>query len=346
MQHYNYCDDIQDDYGSLNSGSLADIQFLKHTEADEISFELNTKFEGPMEFTLVIYWALINANGTRIIEQSTDIFLAFLSIPTPRDLSTTLGLNRTSELHGSLKAAIAIFVLTLIVAMVTLTIIGVFVWMWRVRRGLKNKVQQAHICVAQKKQQIQAVRRISGAASGRTKVSKGTDQDNGLRRTHSTTGFPATVENYKRQKPKKQHSISIRYSDVITSAGQSLLSRSRSLPDLSKSQLAALPIEIFVERRRNLNKVHTRVKVLNSQQTEAQKSSSEARQRLLKAYRVDNLKTIQDITPKRNNYGVNEGKLNTEKEKGYRKEFASFAVRSIAASAKTPEPGSSPRTVL
>ena len=302
--------------------------------------------DAPIDLIISVNWALTNANGTQIIAQSTDIDVTFLAV-TPYFSSTpTPGIDNSSKHDNSLKAAIAIFVVTIIIAAVTFATIGIFIWKRKVQKGLKEKLQQAQIIASQKKQQVQKLRRFSGTASGRTKVSIRTVQENGLHRTHSTIGFPATVENYQRQKHNKQTPSNIGQTEVTFSASQPSVLRCRSLPNLSDSQLAAQPMEgILIERRRNLNKVHTRVKKLNSQHAEAQKSSSTAQQRLLQAYRVDNLKTLQGITPKQNNYGVNESKLNTEKE-GYRKEFASFAVRSIAASAKTPEPGSTPRTVL
>lgn len=293
--------------------------------------------ESPIDLRLIVSWALTNANGIQIVVQTTDVL-----IPHP-NLTASITLNETSELHNSLKAAIVIFVITLVIAMVTFTVIGVFVWMWRVQKGLRNKLQQAQVIASQKNHKLQ---RLSGIALDGTKISREIVQEIRICRSHSTTGFPATVEHYNRQKYRNQTMAYRGYGEVTVCISQPSVPRCRSVPNLSELQLADLPTQGFlIEPRRNLNKVHTRVKKLNSQHTELQKSPSEAQQRLLQAYRVDNLKTSQEITPKRNNYGVNEGKLNTEK-KGYRKEFASFAVRSIAASAKTPEPGSSPRTVL
>ena len=286
---------------------------------------------------LVVSWALTNANGIQILVQNTEVL-----VPHP-NLTASFTLNETSELHNSLKAAIVIFVMTLIIAMITFAVIGVFVWIWRVQKGLRSKLQQAQVIASQKNHKL---RRLSGTVLDRIKASRGTGQEIAICRSHSTTGFPATVEHYNRRKHRKQTMAYVGQGEVTVCVSQPSVHRCRSVPNLSELQLADLPMDGFlIEPRRNLNKVHTRVKKLNSQHTELQKSSSEAQQRLLQAYRVDNLKTSQDITPKQNNYGVNEGKLNTEK-KGYRKEFASFAVRSIAASAKTPEPGSSPRTVL
>lgn len=270
-----------------------------------------------------------------------------------RPLHSNTPINPTEVVPGDqryLYASIVVLIIAVVIVAITFLVVGLMIWLWKVRSGLKAKVDK--VIASQRLNPMNSMslnHRRTGAALGRTKVSMGAIEDGStLRRTHSTIGFPATAEKYRRRSKNEDRSQAGNSRALTESVTASVASnalvhiqRHQSLPNLSYVSL--LPTEIFFpEPRRNLNKVHTRVKMLNIPKAVTNKKDNVE---LKKAYCVDNLRSVGDIMPRRNNYGVNEGKLNTEKEIN-QKEFASYAVRTIAASAKTPEPESVPRTAL
>lgn len=300
-------------------------------------------------------YVLNTSEGSHLLTQTSDLSLTFLQLPLANSTEVPVPVGTTDP--GYLYASIVVLVIAIVIVTITFSIVGLMVWMWKVKMGLKAKVERS--LASQRQDSINSKNlnhRRTGAASSRTRVSIGTVEEGKiiptLRRTHSTIGFPATAEKYKR-KHKTKLTTHVENPQTpthpVTMSGTSTTPhpppRSRSLPDLSAVTLP--PIEVFFPepRRKNLNKVHTRVKMLNTQRGG---TSTRAQRNLKKAYRVDNLRTVGDITPKKNNYGVNESKLNTEKKVDRRdsRELVSYAVRSLAASAKTPEPESVPRTAL
>ena len=305
----------------------------------------------PSHWKLSVTYALSNTGGSHILTQTSDLLLTFLQLPhiNSTEVPAPVGTD-----PGYLYGSIVVFVIAVVIVTITCLVVGIMVCIWKVKMGLKDKMER--FIASQTQDSINSKNlnhRRTGAASGRTRVSIGTLEKvktiPTLRRTHSTIGFPATAEKYKRKPTTKltAHAENPRTPTYpVTTSGTSTTPlhppRSRSLPDLS--YVTSQPIEVFFPetRRKNLNKVHTRVKMLNTQRGA---TSTRAQRNLKKAYRVDNLRTVGDITPKINNYGVNESKLNTEKLVD-RRELVSYAVRSLAASAKTPEPESVPRTAL
>ena len=133
-----------------------------------------------------------------------------------------------------------------------------------------------------------------------------------LRRTTSTTGFP-TAEHYRRPTHKKTH--------------QQTLTQSRSLPNLSLLASQQPRARIIPERRRILRTPLTTIKVLNTALPNHKHG--------LRAYKPV-IKVIQNDLGKR--------QLGRRHTNGT--ELASYAVRSLATSAMTPEPGSKPITEL
>ncbi len=248
----------------------------------------------PTYSLLTVVWVLTDKNGTQRSVQSTNITLT---------LSTGFRSKvENSELHQNLIAAIVIFVITYLVATVTIIAIVVTICMWKVRKGWRKKVHDAMASKPRRKQSYYT-RRMCVATSRTKVVSSMVIQGaitSSLRRTHSTIGFPATAEYYLREK----HSSKFFRPNQAVSLPTL---KCKSMPDLAQSQIDSLPIEeILLEPRRNLNTVHTRVKMLNSNPTKLQKNS--ARKHL---NTVDNLRT--SCKPKLNNCIVIEDKLNTER---------------------------------
>lgn len=261
----------------------------------------------PTYSLLTVVWALNDENGKQRSVQSANLTLALST-----DFDSTTSHVENSDLHKHLTAAIVIFVITFLVAIFTTIAIVVTIWMWKVRAGWKKKVQDAMASESQRTH-CYNTRRICVATS-RTKVRNSMVMHgvttSSVHRTHSTIGFPGTAEFYFREHSSNflepNHSVSL---PII---------KCRSMPNLSQSQMYNLPIEDFlVEPRRNLNTVHTRVKILNYIPTKSEKNSNATRKRLLKTNTVDNLQNSrrQEVTPKLNNCNIAEDKLNTKKKR-------------------------------
>lgn len=156
-----------------------------------------------------------------------------------------------------------------------------------------------------------------------------------MKRTRSTTGFP-TREGQLKTTPRKGVS-----SDE---ANSSSLHKSQSLPSILPPHIIGKSItpltfsrEPPASMRRANPRGHTRVKKLNIDIAE----QSWTAEQLKGNKELNHLQVVQDLVLKRNKYGVNE--TQGQQSSG---PYARYMVRSIAASAKTPEPGSTPLTML
>ena len=233
------------------------------------------------------------------------------------------------------------------------TVIGIMIWIARVKGGLRRKMTQM---TDQQKETVSRKHAVLNSTRDAQRRSNVSSPEANLRRTQSTIGFP-TAEKYKRQRQRQRQrrkestqngrgTEADTNRDTTTSILENIPPRSHSLPNLSVVAVHSTNEQsIFPEpqRRSNLNQVHTRVqKLVNTERS----SLNRLVQQQLKVNRdAENLRIVQEMASKRKNYGVNEGKQGSEKKKG-RTALASYAVRSLAASAKTPEPGSRPSTEL
>ena len=171
------------------------------------------------------------------------------------------------------------------------------------------------------------------------------DNDKIVKRTNSTIGFPTQESRMSRQETR------IRKRERLESNTKSLtigLQRSQSLPSFPLPSLTVpfinnkpplLTHTHGTNLRVNLNRVHTRIKKIN---IEHSRLSSWTREQLKRNRTLDNLRIVQDLAIRHKNYGVNEIQHRTTGTGPY----ARYVVRSLAASAKTPEPGSKPITEL
>lgn len=160
-----------------------------------------------------------------------------------------------------------------------------------------------------------------------------------LKRTRSTTCFPTHEVQLKVATPRKGGGKS----NAVPSSGTSSngLHKSQSLPSILPPHVigkSITPLTFSKEpptstRPRANPRGRTRVKKLNvdvAWTPEQLKGNKE----------LANQKVVQDLVLRRNKYGVN------EIQGQHTQPYARYVVRSLAASAKTPEPGSTPLTML
>lgn len=166
-----------------------------------------------------------------------------------------------------------------------------------------------------------------------------------MKRTRSTIGFP-TQEH--RLKTTPRVGVVKRETHPVAS-----LHRSQSLPSVFPLLVAGQCVTPLVfsrdpatTRRVNPSRGRIRIKKLNADTAELKSWTSE---RLKENKELANLQVVQELALKRKNYGVNEihpSSLAMRSPHGKGGPYARYVVRSLAASAKTPEPGSSPITLL
>jgi hypothetical protein len=161
-----------------------------------------------------------------------------------------------------------------------------------------------------------------------------------IKRTRSTTSFP-TREGRLATSRKGEEKDSVTSPSMPQS---NVLHKSQSLPSILPPHIIGKSITPLIfsreqpatSTRRATPRVHTRVKKLNVDVAEQSWTAEQ-----LKGHKdLNQLQVVQDLVLKRNKYGVNE--IQGQPTQPY----ARYAVRSLAASAKTPEPGSSPITRL
>ena len=176
-----------------------------------------------------------------------------------------------------------------------------------------------------------------------------------LKRTSSTIGFP-TVEHRVKKKARIPAPVARRARDskntqMAAQTPSPVLKRSHSLPSLHNPSAMlkegkSLPPffaqdPAVVVRRINPSRSHTRIKKVNVESSKLYSWTSEQ----LKINReLSNLHIVQDLAIRHKNYGVNEIQHGPLQSQGML--YARYVVRSLAASAKTPEPGSRPITNL
>ncbi len=169
-----------------------------------------------------------------------------------------------------------------------------------------------------------------------------------LRRTNSTTGFP-TLEKRRRRRRKSQLGEGARSRTVPSSdLTRGIMHRSLSLPSLpvSAQDKSATPHFNFLQEQepsitRRINRVCIRVKRLNMEHIGL---DSWAIEQLKGNKTFRNLRIVQDLAIRQKNYGVEEiQQRSTENRCG---PYASYTTRTLAASARSPEPGAKPATLL
>lgn len=160
-----------------------------------------------------------------------------------------------------------------------------------------------------------------------------------IKRPRSTTGFP-TCEGLLKTIPRKRGGRG----NAVSSSNHNL-HKSQSLPSILPPHIIGKSITPLTfsrqppaSMRRANPRGHTRVKKLNRDIAE----QSWAADQLKGNRELTNLQVVQDLVLKRNKYGVNEIQGPQQSTGPY----ARYVVTSIAASAKTPEPGSTPVTKL
>lgn len=169
-----------------------------------------------------------------------------------------------------------------------------------------------------------------------------------LKRTCSTIGFPTQEHRLK----KGSHCPASRAKNkALPQTPPPTLKRSHSLPSLHNSSAVlgegkSLPPfftqdPAVVVRRINPSRTHTRIKKVN---VESSKLHLWTSQQLRRNRELSNLHIVQDLAIRHKNYGVNEIQHTPLQSQGML--YARYVVRSLAASAKTPEPGSRPITNL
>lgn len=251
--------------------------------------------------------------------------------------------------------AVVFLVVAFVIVVVTITVIGLLTWMSKMKAQIKNKVQ------AQLESQ-RSSRKNSVVLNNNRDKQKSTSSGNErqiLRRTQSTIGFP-TREKLKRIRSRKSTSTAAETEgNTLTSSAagaraeandrgasvqpSSAIARARSLPNLTILEAQTSEGFFMGERHQRNLRFHTTVTMLN---TERMSLNKWARHHIKANRQLETVRTIHDLATRRRNYGANESKQSSSLNKESHNELARYAVRSLAASAKTPEPEKGPRTKL
>lgn len=271
-----------------------------------------------------------------------------------------------------LYAAVAILVIAFVILASGLTVIGVLAWTTKMKMQIKKKVQNEL-----ESRRVSASRKNSVALNNKREEAKGGErgEEQTLRRTQSTIGFP-TREKLKRVRSKKSTTTMTtmaKRADISPAQAMSPCgagaravpcgegacvqpselspslcthgtpTRAHSLPNLNI--LETRMSEGFFMGEPQPRKLHfqTTVSKVNTERWHLNKWA----QHHIKANKqLEAARTIHDLATRRRNYGANESKQNLSPNKESHNELARYAVRSLAASAKTPEPERGPRTKL
>ena len=267
-------------------------------------------------------------------------------------------------------------VIALVVTTVGFTVIGLFVWTSKVgQKKFKSRLEAERVARSRRN----SSRKNSLSLNNKKRDSgQAEDEEQSLRRSQSTTGFP-TREKLRRVQRKKSSPPTVRTraarnerqnvgtSEVGASARPVTISDEGASVQPSSVQLPVAGVHSGVVRARSLpnlailetrpnggffvgepqpRKLHfqTTVSKVNTERWHLNKWA----QHHIKAHKqLEVARTIHDLATRRRNYGANESKQNTSvKEESHSTELARYAERSLAASAKTPEPEKGPRTKL
>lgn len=301
-----------------------------------------------------------------MLKENDILNITFVDPTLHTTLSTQIETAPSSQLF--LSAAVAVLVIALLILAVSCTVIGIAVWTSRMKAQIKLKVQ-SHL----EAQRQSESRKNSVALNNRKKerVPSESEQQT-LRRSQSTIGFP-TREKLKRVRAKRctstisrvdrnsnertslsgagasarqvaiDEGASVQSSQPISPRVCCTVKRARSLPNLTilESQMS----EGFFMGEPQPRKLHfqTTVSKVNTERWHLNKWA----QHHIKANKqLETARTIHDLATRRRNYGANESKQNRSLNKENHNELVRYAVRSLAASAKTPEPEKGPRTKL
>jgi hypothetical protein len=270
-----------------------------------------------------------------------------------------------------LYAAVAILVVALVIMALGFIVIGTLVWTTKMKMQIKNKVQNE---LESRRVSVSASRKNSVALNNKRKELDGGERggEQGLRRAQSTIGFP-TREKLKRVRSKKSTTTTAatdkievepmspceagaravprdegasvqpsKLSPPLCSRGT--VTRARSLPNLNILDTRTGEGFFMGEPQPRKLRFQTTVSKVNTERWHLNKWA----QHHIKANKqLETARTIHDIATRRRNYGANESKQNSSLNKEGHNELARYAVRSLAASAKTPEPErGGPRTKL
>ena len=261
--------------------------------------------------------------------------------------------------------AVGVLVIALVVTTVGFTIIGLYVWSSKVgQRKFQSRLEA-------ERSRRNSSRKNSLALNNKKKIE---DEEQTLRRSQSTTGFP-TREKLRRSHRKRSSPPTVRAQTgrtepqtIVTSdegasarpavtvsdegasvqsstvhaatANGSSVVRARSLPNLTILETRAIFKNEPQPRNLRFNTTVSKV------DTERWHLNKWAQHHIKANKQLEVARTIHDLATQRRNYGANESKQNTEANKESHGELARYAVRSLAASAKTPEPEKGPRTKL
>lgn len=280
-------------------------------------------------------WFLHFQLGLSLTSLHRDVLVPLTLLPPPPTVVTSPA-SLTGD-GGSVSAIIsittgmltaAIFMLVLCLGVVTLAACCLY------QGKAKFNSKTAMLRAAQRSENLNS----SWEKQRRVKVMR--ESVSQLKRTNSTTGFP-TLENRARQKRVTTTSAASRRDrDIPSPPG---LQRTQSLPSIFSPHAIGMSLPpnepAVLTRRINLNRVHTKVKMVN---VERSGLNSWTKEQLNGIKALDNLRIVQDLAIRHKHYGVNEILPGTAKSGP----LAKYTVRSLAASAKTPEPGAKPITAL
>ena len=260
-------------------------------------------------------------------------------------------------------------VVALIIVAAGLAVVGVLVWTNKMRIQLKKKVQNEL-----EARRMSASRKNSMALNNKRRENGGErEEQQTLRRTQSTIGFP-TREKLKRVRSRissttttetprvcqvrrtshydagagaravtSEEGASVQSSRLSPSSAGGTVTRACSLPNLNIFETRTS--DGFFMGEPQPRKIHfqTTVSRVNTERWHLNKWA----QHHIKANKqLEAARTIHDLATRRRNYGANESKQNSPLNKESHNELARYAVRSLAASATTPEPEKGPRTKL
>lgn len=275
---------------------------------------------------------------SRLYQASTTLPLVLL-FPTAPDVAVTA---LPVEPEPTTHLYVIIGVLALVVFFVV-TIVGVVIGLVCMNHGKTKFYRKASL-----------LRKGSGKEFGeklnsvRHSSRNSYQYPSSMKRTNSTIGFPTQEHRLKSGRDTTAKSSRIQRRGRPTSPKR--LQRSQSLPsfpsphDLGRSVPPFLSHEPAVVRKINCHGVRVHFKRVNVESSALNLWNS---QQLMRNKELANLHIVQDLAIRYKHYGVNEIQPGHRPRAGHSTgPYAKYVVTTLAASAKTPEPGAKPTTKL
>lgn len=283
----------------------------------------------PLQLTSPSVWYLqlhIGLSLAPVSQVSTHPF-TLLSPPTPiTTITTTVSTTLQPTSHQTIAPTYVTIGILASVVLVLLLCVGVAVGVACMAKGKASfQEKTSAICREKGLEELNSARRVKNSYK----------RPPAMTRTSSTTGFPTQERRLKTSRASKKS----------TPMSSDSLHKSRSLPSILPPHIigqSITPLAFSCEpaARRAKPRGHTRARVKKLNVDTAERAWAAEQLKVNRG--LNDQHVVQDLLLKRKKYGVNEAGQHTQNTGPY----ARYVVRSLATTAKTPEPGSTPITVL